>query len=224
MVVVGVIVLLVAATVDSRCPSKLDCVLQMRKLCAPGSNDCGLCRHMYEETKAGNCIFKGSSRTKLTGPDSVIDIIQEYTLTKGHRIISTDFASVTITNTAALAQATSPGVNPPNLNNAMPTKNPSLAAPTFAPQLKVKNMGRGRKSEMNQSMSLALTVICSLTAVCGLLVAALCWYRLQKEVRLAQDMEYKGNYHQPHKRSAAHMSHYVQQYSSQKKQFKAQES
>ncbi|XP_077318371.1 neural proliferation differentiation and control protein 1-like isoform X2 [Lithobates pipiens] len=128
MVVVGVIVLLVAVTVDSRCPSNLDCVLLKREFCAPGSNVCGPCRHLFEETKTGHCVFK------------------------------------------------------------------------------------------------ALTVVCSLTAVSGLLVAALCWYRLQKEVRLAQEMEYKGNHHHPCKMSAAHMSHYVQQYSSQKKQFKARES
>ncbi|XP_018416148.1 PREDICTED: neural proliferation differentiation and control protein 1 isoform X2 [Nanorana parkeri] len=222
MVVVGVLVLLVAATVDSRCPSKLDCVLLMREPCTPGSIVCGPCRHLYEETQTGRCIFKGS-RTKFTGPDSVIDIIQEYRLTKGHRIISTDIVSVTTTNTAASAQATSQEMKPPNLHNATLTRSPSPAAATFAPQLKVRNMGRRRKSEMNQSMSLALTVICSLTAVSGLLVAALCWYRLQKEVRLAQEMTYKGNHHQPCKMSAAHMSHYVQQYSSQKKQFKAQE-
>ncbi|XP_072286257.1 neural proliferation differentiation and control protein 1-like isoform X2 [Pyxicephalus adspersus] len=223
MVVVGVIVLLVAATVDSHCPSNLDCVLQMRELCIPGSNVCGPCIHLYEETKTGHCIFKGSGR-KFAGPDSVVDVIQEYRRTKGHRIISTGIASVITTNTAASAQATSQGLKPPNLPNVTPTRSPSSAAATFAPQLKVRNMGRRRKSEMNQSMSLALTVICSLTAVSGLLVAALCWYRLQKEVRLAQEMAYKGNHHHPCKRSAAQMSHYVQQYSSQKKQFRAQKS
>ncbi|XP_040179411.1 neural proliferation differentiation and control protein 1-like [Rana temporaria] len=224
MVVVGVIVLLVAVTVDSRCPSNLDCVLLKREFCAPGSNVCGPCRHPFEETKTGHCVPKAGSRTKFTGPDSVIDIIQEYRLTKGHRIISTGIASVDTTNIVASAQATSQGIKSPNLYNVTPTRSPSPAAATFSPQLKVKNIGRRRKSEMNQSMSLALTVVCSLTAVSGLLVAALCWYRLQKEVRLAQEMEYKGNHHHPCKRSAAHMSHYVQQYSSQKKQFRARES
>ncbi|XP_068105524.1 neural proliferation differentiation and control protein 1-like [Hyperolius riggenbachi] len=223
---VGVILLLIAATVDSRCPSKLNCVLQKREMCPPGSNICGPCWPLYEETRSGPCISKGS-RTKYTGPDAVIDIIQEYRMSKGHRIISShlEASTTTTTTTTTSPPATSQGLKPPNLHNATALRNPTPPVPTFAPQLKVKNMGRRRKSEMNQSMSLALTVICSLTAVSGILVAALCWYRLQKEVRLAQEMAYKGSRHQPCQRSAAHMSQYIQQhYSSQKKQFQAQES
>ncbi|XP_069491283.1 uncharacterized protein [Ambystoma mexicanum] len=43
---------------------------------------------------------------------------------------------------------------------------------------------------LNDAVSLTLVVICAVTGISGLLVAALCWYRLQKEVRLAQKMAY----------------------------------
>ncbi|XP_078496450.1 uncharacterized protein LOC144752390 [Lissotriton helveticus] len=43
---------------------------------------------------------------------------------------------------------------------------------------------------LNEAVSLTLVVICTMTGISGLLVAGLCWYRLQKEVRLAQKMAY----------------------------------
>ncbi|KAJ6652941.1 hypothetical protein lerEdw1_010299, partial [Lerista edwardsae] len=49
----------------------------------------------------------------------------------------------------------------------------------------------------------ALVVMCTVTGLSGLVVAAICWYRLQREVHLAQKMAYtntRGNqyrYHQP---------------------------
>ncbi|KAM9323904.1 neural proliferation differentiation and control protein 1-like [Gastrophryne carolinensis] len=208
MVVTGILLLLLALTVDSRCPNKLDCVIQRRESCPPGSNQCGPCMLMYEEAKAGYCIFKGSRTEERS---KVYHSIEEYRLRKGHRIISTDAASPQ-------------EIKAPTTHNSSTTRSPSPPVPTFAPQLKVRNMGRRRKSELNQSMSLALTVICSLIAVSGILVAALCWYRLQKEVRLAQEMEYKSSRHHPCRRPAEYMSHYVQQYNSHKKQFQAQES
>ncbi|GCB75094.1 hypothetical protein scyTo_0019723, partial [Scyliorhinus torazame] len=38
-----------------------------------------------------------------------------------------------------------------------------------------------------------LVIICIVTGLFGLVVAGLCWYRLQKEVRRTQKMAYEGN-------------------------------
>ncbi|XP_039373222.1 neural proliferation differentiation and control protein 1-like [Mauremys reevesii] len=67
--------------------------------------------------------------------------------------------------------------------------------------------------------------MCSVTGVSGLLVAALCWYRLQREVRLAQKLAYtacRGNhyrYHQPGMYMDARLAQscQVHQYQRQKK-------
>ncbi|XP_026517958.1 neural proliferation differentiation and control protein 1-like, partial [Terrapene carolina triunguis] len=70
-----------------------------------------------------------------------------------------------------------------------------------------------------------LVLMCSVTGVSGLLVAALCWYRLQREVHLAQKLAYtayRGNhyrYHQPGMYMDARLAQscQVHQYQRQKK-------
>ncbi|XP_066437697.1 neural proliferation differentiation and control protein 1-like [Eleutherodactylus coqui] len=218
------ILLLVAVTVHGRCISNLDCVMKNREMCPPGSQKCGPCTTEYEESKLGRCELKGSRRLKIMGLDSVIDLIQEYSLSKGRRI--------TILGTVATAAAAPPlptatGEKTKLLQSSSDARTPSLLASTSSPQMKDRRLGQRGKSEMNQTMSQTLIVICSLTAVSGVMVVALCWYRLQKEVRLAQEMAYtayKGSRQHPCQRSADQMSQYKQHYSAQKKHFQAQES
>ncbi|XP_075042751.1 neural proliferation differentiation and control protein 1-like isoform X2 [Mixophyes fleayi] len=197
MMVVGlyIILLLVAATVDSRCPSLLDCVLNKREKCVLDSENCAPCRPQYEKTKSGKCILKApdpDSRSTFMVPDSMIDSIQEYMMNKGNKINPTGAASTT-TGTGTSPLVTILGIRPQFHHNATVARTPPPPASTFAPQMKETKMGRRRKSEINQTMSLTLIVVCSLTALSGILVAALCWYRLQKEVRLAQEMAYKAH-------------------------------
>lgn len=226
MVIAGlqVILLLVAVTVHGRCLSSLDCVLMKRETCPPGSQKCGPCMPNFEESKFGKCELKVSSRLKFMGPDAMIDFIQEYRMSKGHRIIPTETVS-TSTN-AASTNLTSTGDKSKLLQSSSDAQTQPLLASTVPPQMKDRKLGRRRKSEMNQTMSLTLIVICSLTAVSGILVVAMCWYRLQKVV-MAQEMAYtayKGGRQPTCQRSADQMSHYMQHYSAQKKHFQAQES
>lgn len=227
MVIAGlqVILLLVAVTVHGRCLSSLDCVMMKRETCPPGSQKCGPCMPKFEESEFGKCELKVTSRLKFKGPDSEIDFIQEYRMSKGHRINPTETVSTITTTTAASPHLTSSGDKPKLLQNSSDAQPQPLLASTVPPQMKDRKLGRRRKSEMNQTMSLTLIVICSLTAVSGILVVALCWYRLQKVV-LAQEMAYtayKGGRQHTCPRSADQMSHYMQHYSAQKKHFQAQE-
>ncbi|CAN2391338.1 hypothetical protein PRIEUP_LOCUS1377, partial [Pristimantis euphronides] len=164
-----------------------------------------------------------SRRLKFLGPESVIDIIEEYRLSKGRRINP----SGTVSSTAADASPhpTSTGEKPKLLQSSSDARTPSPLTSTLPPQMKDRKLSRRMKSEMNQTMSLTLIVICSMTAVSGILVVAMCWYRLQKEVRLSQEMaytSYKGGRQHPCQRSADQMSHYMQHYSAQKKHYQAQ--
>ncbi|XP_075692477.1 neural proliferation differentiation and control protein 1-like isoform X2 [Rhinoderma darwinii] len=231
MVIAGlhVILLLVAVAVQSRCLSNLDCVMKNREMCPPGSQKCGPCMPNFEESTFGKCELKGR-RLKFMGPDSVIDFIHEYRMSKGYRIIPTGTEPTTTTTTTTTTAAASPhltstGDKPELLQSSSDAQ--SLLVSTLPPQMEDRKLGRMRKSEMNQTMSLTLIVICSLTAMSGILVVAMCWYRLQKEVRLAQEMAYtayKGSRQHPCHTSADQMSQYKQHYSAQKKHYQAQES
>ncbi|CAN2390844.1 hypothetical protein PRIEUP_LOCUS881, partial [Pristimantis euphronides] len=177
MVIAGlqVILLLVAVSVHSRCLSNLDCVMKNREMCPPGSQKCGPCMPRYEESKLGRCELKVSRRLKFLGPESVIDIIEEYRLSKGRRINP----SGTVSSTAADASPhpTSTGEKPKLLQSSSDARTPSPLTSTLPPQMKDRKLSRRMKSEMNQTMSLTLIVICSMTAVSGILVVAMCWYR-----------------------------------------------
>ncbi|KAM4019742.1 neural proliferation differentiation and control protein 1-like isoform 2-T2 [Anomaloglossus baeobatrachus] len=220
-----IFLLLVAVSGHSRCLSNLDCVMKNREMCPPGSQLCGPCISNFEESKFGNCELKASRRLKFMGPDAMIDFIQEYRISKGRRINPTE--TVSTTSTAASVHLTSTGDKPRPLKSSSDAQAPSLLTSMLPPQMKDGQLGRRRKSEINQTMSLTLIVICSLTALSGILVVAICWYRLQKEVRLAQEMAYtscKGGRQHPCQRTADQMSQYKQHYSAQKKHFQAQES
>ncbi|XP_077148641.1 neural proliferation differentiation and control protein 1-like isoform X1 [Ranitomeya variabilis] len=226
MVITGlhVFLLLVAVSGQSRCLSNLDCVMKNREMCPPGSQKCGPCISNFEESSFGKCELKASRRLKIKGPDAMIDIIQEYRISKGHRINPMHTESTS--TAAASVHLTSTGDKPKLLKSSSDARAPSLLTSTLPPQMKDGKLGRRRKSEMNQTMSLTLIVICSLTALSGILVVAMCWYRLQKEVRLAQEMAYtacKGSRQHPCQRSPDQMSHYKQHYSAQKKHFQVQE-
>ncbi|XP_069611546.1 neural proliferation differentiation and control protein 1-like isoform X1 [Ranitomeya imitator] len=226
MVITGlhVFLLLVAVSGQSRCLSNLDCVMKNREMCPPGSQKCGPCISNFEESSFGKCELKASRRLKIKGQGAMIDIIQEYRISKGHRINPMDTESTS--TAAASVHLTSTGDKPKLLKSSSDARAPSLLTSTLPLQMKDGKLGRRRKSEINQTMSLTLIVICSLTALSGILVVAMCWYRLQKEVRLAQEMGYtacKGSRQHPCQRSRDQMSHYKQHYTAQKKHFQAQE-
>ncbi|XP_069798852.1 neural proliferation differentiation and control protein 1-like isoform X2 [Dendropsophus ebraccatus] len=229
MVIAGlqVILLMAVVTVHGRCLSNLDCVLKNREMCPAGSQQCGPCMPNFEESEFGRCEIQVSRRLKFRGPDSVIDFIQEYRMSKGHRRNPTETVSSTTTTTTASTHLPPTEDKPRLLQSSSDARAAAMITSTFPPQMKDGKLGRRKKGEMNQTMSLTLIVICSLTALSGILVVATCWYRLQKEVRLAQEMAYtayKGSRQHPCHKSADQMSHYMQHYSAQKKHFQAQES
>ncbi|KAM4697117.1 neural proliferation differentiation and control protein 1-like isoform 2-T2 [Rhinophrynus dorsalis] len=229
-IILQILVLFLAVTVEGQCPSKLTCTLKKREMCTPGNHECGPCKPLYEETPSAMCVLKTrsqGSRSKFMGPDTMIDYIHNL-LNSVSRVntgpafnptsaapTSTDIAAPLLTSSASLPLST---------HNATGTGTPSAAISATRGQ-EGRVIGRGR-SEVSQTMSLTLIVICSLTGFSGILVAALCWYRLQKEVRLAQKMAYtayKGSREHTYQRSTGHVSPYVQQYQNQKQQLRAQE-
>uniref|UniRef100_A0A8B9S386 Neural proliferation, differentiation and control 1 n=1 Tax=Apteryx owenii TaxID=8824 RepID=A0A8B9S386_APTOW len=55
------------STVES-CPRSLDCTLQRRELCPPGSHACGPCLQQFVEDDHGRCVQKKHSPSGTDGP------------------------------------------------------------------------------------------------------------------------------------------------------------
>ncbi|KAE8585436.1 hypothetical protein XENTR_v10021311 [Xenopus tropicalis] len=206
-----IILLLLAVTVvDGHCPPKITCILKKREMCTPGSYDCGPCRSSYMEAASGKCILKGN-RSKFTGPDAIIDFLQNML----NSMNEAGFAAPSTTDNPAAPIFTSSSLQPVFLNNSTATgtrKPTSTTSPASGQNSRVSR----RKKSMNQNFSLTLIVICSLTGVSGIVVVALCWYRLQKEVQLAQKTAYAT--------CADRRQHICNRYQNKKQQLQAQES
>uniref|UniRef100_A0A803J563 Neural proliferation, differentiation and control, 1, gene 2 n=1 Tax=Xenopus tropicalis TaxID=8364 RepID=A0A803J563_XENTR len=196
--------------VDGHCPPKITCILKKREMCTPGSYDCGPCRSSYMEAASGKCILKGN-RSKFTGPDAIIDFLQNML----NSMNEAGFAAPSTTDNPAAPIFTSSSLQPVFLNNSTATgtrKPTSTTSPASGQNSRVSR----RKKSMNQNFSLTLIVICSLTGVSGIVVVALCWYRLQKEVQLAQKTAYAT--------CADRRQHICNRYQNKKQQLQAQES
>ncbi|XP_063289312.1 neural proliferation differentiation and control protein 1-like isoform X2 [Pelobates fuscus] len=215
----------ISETLKGKCPSRLNCILKRRLPCASfESKTCGPCMPQYVEDQSGNCELK-QEQSKFVGPEEMIDFFNKMAIsgskvTRGQHVNQNGTGSTKTETTSQSPTASTPHL--PQLLNESTRTEPMSQSSLTANEWKMSSL---RKSDFNQTISLALIVICSLTAFSGVLVAALCWYRLQKEVHLTQKMAYsayKGTRQPPCQRSANENSHFMWQYHDVRKQRQAQ--
>ncbi|NXS33102.1 NPDC1 protein, partial [Pomatostomus ruficeps] len=162
------------------CPRSLDCTLQRREFCPPGSGACGPCLPAFQEDDRGRCVQKklsASGRMSVPSLEAEIDLLadvlarQEATLVPngGRQRVASGLREGHLQRgpTSTMAATTLP-------TTATVQKYPVEASPIPA----------------NDNMVLGLIVVCTVAGISALIVAAVCWCRLQKEVRLAQKADY----------------------------------
>ncbi|XP_066469504.1 neural proliferation differentiation and control protein 1 [Tiliqua scincoides] len=212
---------------DPLCPAryKLDCLLHRRLGCGPdGAPTCGPCFPNYEEDSGGDCVPKkvpkheGKTKTQKKRPQDLPGLIRSL-LAKHEKGFRPPSMETTLPDSIGDFEA-------PNPTTIFPTSFPTnasyieqhstlassesyedtpVSATTPPRRVKVdfKQRSRPPAPSLNKAVSLTLVVMCTVTGLSGLVVAAICWYRLQREVHLAQKMAYtatRGNqyrYHQP---------------------------
>ncbi|XP_061469445.1 neural proliferation differentiation and control protein 1-like [Rhineura floridana] len=214
---------------DPLCPAKykVNCLLRRRLGCGPeGAPTCGPCFPNYEEDSTGDCVPKKTpkheSKTKTQKKPKDLPSLIISLLAKHEKGLRPSTLETTLPGSTG-------GVEPPNpptfLSTSFPTTFPTNASysmssapssselyedtpvsatiPPRRVKVDFKQRSRPPATSLNKAVSLTLVVMCTVTGVSGLVVAAICWYRLQKEVHLAQKMAYtasRGNqyrYHQP---------------------------
>ncbi|XP_042642908.1 neural proliferation differentiation and control protein 1 isoform X4 [Tyto alba] len=147
------------ARAAASCPRSLDCALQRRQFCPPGSGACGPCLPTFQEDDRGRCIQKQFSPSATPVPASgrqrMASGLREGLLQRGPA--SNEVAATLPTSTTTAVQ-----------------KYPVEASPIPS----------------NDGTVLGLIVVCTVAGISVLIVAAVCWCRLQKEVRLAQKADY----------------------------------
>ncbi|NXX63623.1 NPDC1 protein, partial [Scopus umbretta] len=184
------------------CPRNLDCALKRREFCLLGSGTCGPCLPTFQEDDRGLCIEKQLS------PSGRVPVSCSFSPGTGRTSIPTleekiDFLA------DVLARQETPHPHP--LQDGKPRSNRQHMAsglreellqrgpagskaaatlPTSTTAAVQKYPAEASPIPSNDNMVLGLIVVCTVAGISALIVAAVCWCRLQKEVRLAQKADY----------------------------------
>ncbi|XP_029441088.1 neural proliferation differentiation and control protein 1-like isoform X3 [Rhinatrema bivittatum] len=221
----------------SQCPPKISCLLQRHQPCVLGAQQCGPCLPQYQEDPGGTCLRRRLRKHTFSDrkPSGIPDLI--------HTLLSKSPKDAKPPGIKASVDAGSNATgNSSRLNDdpILPTQTSTPTAParTLPPSLPtlparqteaIQEPRKDPQPSLNDAVSMMLVVICTAVGVSGLLVAVLCWYRLQKEVRLAQKMAYtayRGSQRYPVRRSGdirLAQSVQVHHYQNEKKRIQAME-
>uniref|UniRef100_A0A8B9DX24 Neural proliferation, differentiation and control 1 n=1 Tax=Anser cygnoides TaxID=8845 RepID=A0A8B9DX24_ANSCY len=176
------------------CPRSLDCALQRREFCLPGSGACGPCLPQFLEDDSGRCVQKKlslSGRTSVPSLEEEIDfladVLARQDATRPHAL--QDGKPRTTPATTGRQRV------PSRLREELLRRGPagSKAAATLSTSTSTaatKYPVEASPIPSNDDVVLGLIVVCTVAGISALIVAAVCWCRLQKEVRLAQKADY----------------------------------
>ncbi|XP_028910257.1 neural proliferation differentiation and control protein 1 [Ornithorhynchus anatinus] len=187
------LLLAAAARTDGGCPRSLDCTLQRRAMCTPGSHTCGSCLRAFVEDEHGLCVprkqLAGGRIPSLPNLEEEInflaDVLSRQAVPSQEKPHPAEPAGSEATGKESRLH--------PSHGRPLPHYQGSPGAPTEHPTLssrpvKVNPLESHHLS--NDIFVLGMIVVCTVAGASALIVAAACWCRLQKEIRLAQKTDY----------------------------------
>ncbi|NWY39851.1 NPDC1 protein, partial [Sylvia atricapilla] len=166
------------------CPRSLDCALQRREFCPPGSGACGPCLPPFQEDDHGHCVQKQlspSGRTSIPSLEAEIDFLAD--------VLARQEAPRPTLVPEGSRQRLASGLREGHLQQGPAGTMAATTLPTTATVQKYPGV-EASPIPASDNMVLGLIVVCTVAGISALIVAAICWYRLQKEVRLAQKADY----------------------------------
>ncbi|XP_020313864.1 neural proliferation differentiation and control protein 1 [Oncorhynchus kisutch] len=186
-----------------KCPYHIDCAREGRHFCKPGTSYCGPCLTPLEENEEGQCVARKRRHhhgqvTAFSDLDEEIDFLhsviakQEVSEVKQSKQSDTPSKAVPMTQTKF----------PRQRGKAQPSaEQPTTAAPsTRTPQPAtgvLERVGPGGPGgpiaipyPSKDSLLVIMISVCIIFGTVALILATVCWVRLQKESRLAQKVDY----------------------------------
>uniref|UniRef100_A0A287BFT2 Neural proliferation, differentiation and control 1 n=1 Tax=Sus scrofa TaxID=9823 RepID=A0A287BFT2_PIG len=186
------------------CPGSLDCALKRRARCPPGAHVCGPCLQPFQEDQQGLCVprmrqplGKGLPQPRL---EEEIDFLAQELARQeaGHARLQAPpqpegqqrLLEAGETLHLGLSQrGQGPDLGLPSTQGApAPTPRTSLGSAVSSGPVHMSPLEpRGGRGD---GLALVLIVACSVAGIAALAVAALCWCRLQRDIRLTQKADY----------------------------------
>uniref|UniRef100_A0A663F4V1 Neural proliferation, differentiation and control 1 n=1 Tax=Aquila chrysaetos chrysaetos TaxID=223781 RepID=A0A663F4V1_AQUCH len=172
------------------CPRSLDCALQRREFCPPGSGTCGPCLPPFREDNRGRCIQKQlspSGRTSIPSLDEkidfLVDVLARQEAPHSHSLQDGKPRTTLVPASGRQRMAS-------RLREGLLQREAATTLPTSTTTAVQKYPVEVSPIPSNDDMVLGLIMVCTVAGLSALIVAAVCWCRLQKEVRLAQKADY----------------------------------
>ncbi|XP_015281979.1 PREDICTED: neural proliferation differentiation and control protein 1 [Gekko japonicus] len=170
------------------CPRSLDCTLKRRALCPPGSHTCGPCLPRFVEDGYGRCVSEAHAakgRSSFPNSEEEIDFLADM-LSRQDAVHLRHSQDET---------PTSAGKHPIVLAVMAKSSQKSRAGPaTPHPPSSTEAVKSSPVESLhmfsNDALILGMIIVCTIAGISALIVAAVCWCRLQKEIQLAQKVDY----------------------------------
>ncbi|XP_014805196.1 PREDICTED: neural proliferation differentiation and control protein 1, partial [Calidris pugnax] len=183
------------ARAAASCPRSLDCALQRREFCPPGSGACGPCLPPFQEDDHGRCVQKQlspSGRMSVPSLEAEIDFLADVLARHEapHPQPLRDGKSKTTSVPAGGRQRVASGLREEFLQQSAAGSKAAATLPTSTSTAVPKYPVEASPMPSNDDVVLGLIAVCTVAGISALIVAAVCWCRLQKEVRLAQKADY----------------------------------
>ncbi|XP_010562942.1 PREDICTED: neural proliferation differentiation and control protein 1 [Haliaeetus leucocephalus] len=178
------------ARAAASCPRSLDCALQRREFCPPGSGTCGPCLPPFREDNRGRCIQKQlspSGQTSIPSLDEkidfLVDVLARQEAPHSHPLQDGKPRTTLVPASGRQRMAS-------RLREGLLQREAATTLPTSTTTAVQKYPVEVSPIPSNDDMVLGLIMVCTVAGISALIVAAVCWCRLQKEVRLAQKADY----------------------------------
>ncbi|XP_038589510.1 neural proliferation differentiation and control protein 1a isoform X1 [Micropterus salmoides] len=201
----------------SKCPRRLDCAREGRHYCRPGSSHCGSCLSPLEENEKGRCVVR--KRHQQHGKvvvypdvdeeiDYIHSVIEKQELMKPPKTPSNHLVSPAAitsqtedkkskTDAPKLKQKSQsrPSGETMHATTASPGPVASALPNTPTPQPRATGV-EGRAGPIavpaprNDSIFVILISLCVVVGTVAVILATVCYVKLEKESRLAQKVDY----------------------------------
>ncbi|XP_060107374.1 neural proliferation differentiation and control protein 1 [Heteronotia binoei] len=180
---------LLASQPDS-CPRSLDCVLKRRLPCSRGSHTCGPCLTPLVEDEDGRCVSRkgeGRARLSFSNSEKEINLIADALSRQNaaHLRLSQD---ETVASAGEHSQADALGAK--SSQKSQPGHPTAMSHPPSSTETVKSSPLESLHMTSNDALILGMIIVCTIAGISALVVAAVCWCRLQKEIQLAQKVDY----------------------------------
>ncbi|XP_066513296.1 neural proliferation differentiation and control protein 1-like [Hoplias malabaricus] len=198
------------AAAVGQCPRSLDCAREGRHFCQPGSSHCGPCLAPLVENKRGKCVVRRQTHLKgdeLPELDEEIDflssIITKHRESEMKHTAPSEIAPKVKEVSQRLRIHHRPAPSPSSVPTERPVTNAlTTSSPTTSPSSSSSSSTGSPFASAVQSAPILIpypseehsfiimTGVCLMVGSVALVLAGVCWVRMQRGSRLAQKVDY----------------------------------